>query len=51
VFLGLNGIVVKSHGGANERGVATAIGNAAKMVKNDLIRRIADDLGTLEKAA
>ena len=51
VFLGLNGIVVKSHGGANERGVATAIGNAAKMVRNDLIRRIADDLGTVEKAA
>ena len=51
VFLGLNGIVVKSHGGATERGVATAIGNAAKMVRNDLIRRIADDLGTVEKAA
>ncbi len=51
VFLGLNGIVVKSHGGANERGVATAIGNAAKMVRNDLVRRIADDLGNVEKAA
>ncbi|MGC5795849.1 phosphate acyltransferase PlsX [Sphingomonas sp. NFX23] len=51
VFLGLNGIVVKSHGGATERGVATAIGNAAKMVRNDLVRRIADDLGSVEKAA
>ncbi len=51
VFLGLNGIVVKSHGGANERGVATAIGNAAKMVRNDLVRRIADDLGSVDKAA
>ena len=51
VFLGLNGNVVKSHGGANERGVATAIGNAAKMVRNDLVRRIADDLGNVEKAA
>ncbi len=51
VFLGLNGIVVKSHGGATERGVATAIGNAAKMVRNDLVRRIADDLGNVEKAA
>jgi glycerol-3-phosphate acyltransferase PlsX len=51
VFLGLNGIVVKSHGGATDRGVATAIGNAAKMVRNDLIRRIADDLGNVEKAA
>ncbi|WP_242096497.1 MULTISPECIES: phosphate acyltransferase PlsX [unclassified Sphingomonas] len=51
VFLGLGGIVVKSHGGANERGVATAMGNAAKMVRNDLIRRIADDLGNFEEAA
>ncbi|MBJ6122337.1 phosphate acyltransferase PlsX [Sphingomonas mollis] len=45
VFLGLKGIVVKSHGSANELGVATAIGNAAKMVRNDLTRRIAEDLG------
>jgi glycerol-3-phosphate acyltransferase PlsX len=45
VFLGLNGIVVKSHGSASPAGVATAIGNAAKMVRADLTRRIADDLG------
>jgi glycerol-3-phosphate acyltransferase PlsX len=51
VFLGLGGIVVKSHGSANVRGVATAIGNAAKMVRADLTRRIADDLGNFEKAA
>ena len=51
VFLGLNGLVVKSHGGANERGVATAIGNAAKMVKADLARRIAEDLGNFESKA
>lgn len=51
VFLGLNGIVVKSHGSANERGVATAIGNAAKMVRNDLTRRIADDLGSVPAKA
>jgi glycerol-3-phosphate acyltransferase PlsX len=51
VFLGLNGIVVKSHGGANERGVATAIGAAAKMVRNDLTRRITDDLRNVAAAA
>jgi glycerol-3-phosphate acyltransferase PlsX len=51
VFLGLNGLVVKSHGGASELGVATAIGNAAKMVTADLTRRIRDDLGNFEKAA
>ena len=51
VFLGLNGLVVKSHGGANALGVATAIGNAAKMVKADLARRIAEDLGNFEGKA
>ena len=50
VFLGLNGIVVKSHGGATELGVATAIGNAAKMVRADLTRRIAQDLATITPA-
>ena len=50
VFLGLNGIVVKSHGGASPSGVATAIGNAAKLVRADLTRRIADDLGNFEAA-
>jgi len=51
VFLGLNGLVVKSHGNATELGVATAIGAAAKMVKADLARRILDDLGNFEKQA
>ncbi|KQO51465.1 phosphate acyltransferase PlsX [Sphingomonas sp. Leaf257] len=51
VFLGLNGVVVKSHGSANELGVATAIGNAAKMVRADLTRRIAEDLLNFEDAA
>lgn len=51
VFLGLNGIVVKSHGGATELGVATAIAAAAKMVRDDLIRRISDDLGNFEAKA
>ena len=51
VFLGLNGIVVKSHGSANERGVDTAIGFAAKMLRDDLNRRIAEDLGNFEAKA
>ncbi|MDR6788800.1 glycerol-3-phosphate acyltransferase PlsX [Sphingomonas sp. BE138] len=51
VFLGLNGLVVKSHGSANERGVATAIGNAAKMVRADLTRRIIEDLRHFEAKA
>src|SRR5205085_3783707 len=44
VFLGLNGIVVKSHGGANPKGVANAIGVACGMVRNDIIRKIGEDL-------
>ena len=44
VFLGLNGIVVKSHGGANEIGVANAVGLAARLAEQDLLRRIAGDL-------
>ncbi len=50
VFLGLNGIVVKSHGSATAGGVATAIGNAARMVQADLTRRIAEDLGHFQGA-
>ena len=44
VFLGLNGVVVKSHGSANDKGIANAIGVAARLVANDLARRIAEDL-------
>ena len=44
VFLGLNGLVVKSHGSANAKGVANAIGVAARMVRNDIIRKIGEDL-------
>jgi glycerol-3-phosphate acyltransferase PlsX len=44
VFLGLNGLVVKSHGGANAKGVANAIHVAASMVRNDITRKIGDDL-------
>jgi phosphate acyltransferase len=51
VFLGLNGIVVKSHGSANERGVDTAIGFAAKLLRDDLNRRIAEDLVNVEAKA
>ena len=48
VFLGLNGLVVKSHGGANKTGVANAIAVAAKSVRDDLARKIAEDLKYFE---
>ncbi|MEO7654551.1 MAG: phosphate acyltransferase PlsX [Sphingomicrobium sp.] len=44
VFLGLNGLVVKSHGSANAKGVANAIRVAASMVRNDITRRIGEDI-------
>ena len=44
VFLGLNGLVVKSHGAATPKGVANAIGVAARMVRNDITRKIGEDL-------
>lgn len=51
IFLGLNGLVVKSHGGANAAGVSNAIEVAAKLVRNNLTHRIADDLAAIEAKA
>lgn len=47
VFLGLNGVVVKSHGSATAKGVAHAVNVAARLLEDRLIDRIADDLGEL----
>ncbi|MEQ1954805.1 phosphate acyltransferase PlsX [Mesorhizobium sp. CN2-181] len=44
VFLGLNGIVVKSHGGADDEGFASAIELAYDMIRNRLLDRIEADL-------
>jgi glycerol-3-phosphate acyltransferase PlsX len=44
VFLGLNGLVVKSHGSATDKGVANAIRVAARMVREDLTRKIVEDM-------
>ncbi len=52
VFLGLQGIVVKSHGGAEGMGFASAIGLAYSMAESDFmaeIRRNLDRLEELEK--
>ena len=50
VFLGLNGIVVKSHGGANAAGMAAAIGLAIELLADDITRRIEADLNALGAA-
>ena len=44
VFLGLNGIVIKSHGGSDAEGTAAAMDIAHAMATADLVRKIARDL-------
>jgi glycerol-3-phosphate acyltransferase PlsX len=43
-FLGLNGIAVKSHGGTDALGFASAVDLAYEMVQSRLVSRLADDL-------
>jgi phosphate acyltransferase len=49
VFLGLNGVVVKSHGGTDALGFATAIDVAIDMVRNGLVARIASDVAAVHE--
>ncbi|MEM8750921.1 MAG: phosphate acyltransferase PlsX [Pseudomonadota bacterium] len=44
VFLGLNGVVIKSHGGTDAEGIASAIDVGHNMVRNSLQEKIASDL-------
>ncbi len=47
VFLGLNGVVVKSHGSASAKGVANAVAVAARLLEDNLTQRITHDLAKL----
>lgn len=51
VFLGLNGVVVKSHGSATADGIASALDLAIDMARHDIIRKIATDLAAVQDAA
>jgi len=51
VFLGLNGVVVKSHGSATAKGVAHAVNVAARLLENELTQRIAHDLAEMGEGA
>lgn len=44
IFLGLNGIVIKSHGGTDEIGVKSALGLAYDMARSQLIEKIGEGL-------
>jgi phosphate acyltransferase len=50
VFMGLNGVVVKSHGSATVGGVANAVEVAARLVEEDITARIAKDLMAITNA-
>ena len=47
IFLGLNGIAVKSHGGTDAIGFANAIGVAVDMAVHGAIEKIKEDFGRL----
>ena len=48
VFLGLDGIAIKSHGGTDAFGFASAINVGYEMAAGDLKGRIASDLGAFQ---
>ncbi len=50
VFMGLNGVVVKSHGSASVKGVANAVEVAARLVEEDITARIANDLRSVSES-
>jgi glycerol-3-phosphate acyltransferase PlsX len=51
VFLGLNGTVVKSHGSADETGVAAAIGLAITLARTGFVDRLAARVASTGKPA
>ena len=50
VFLGLNGTVVKSHGSADETGVAAAIGLAIQLARTGFVERLAARIASTGRA-
>jgi glycerol-3-phosphate acyltransferase PlsX len=44
VFLGLNGIVIKSHGGTDAEGFAYAVDMGSDMIRHDLLARLGETL-------
>ena len=48
MFLGLNGVVLKSHGSANDKGVANAIHVCAELVEKDIVGQVQADLAGLK---
>ena len=51
VFLGLNGVVLKSHGSADAKGVANAVHLCAELVEKDITRQVTEDLANFRSDA
>ena len=51
IFLGLNGITVKSHGGTDALGFANAVGLAVDLAREDFIARIQQDFSNLSRGS
>ncbi|HMO75003.1 MAG TPA: phosphate acyltransferase PlsX [Sphingopyxis sp.] len=51
VFLGLNGVVLKSHGSADAKGVANAVHLCAELVEKDITRQVTEDLANFGNGA
>ena len=49
VFLGLNGLVIKSHGGTDAEGFASAIELAREMARSGLVRMIGSDSALMDR--
>jgi glycerol-3-phosphate acyltransferase PlsX len=49
VFLGLNGIVIKSHGGTDAEGFAAAIEVGYGVVRDELLAKITSALGRAQE--
>jgi glycerol-3-phosphate acyltransferase PlsX len=49
VFLGLNGVVLKSHGSADAKGVAKAVHLCAELVEKDITRQVTEDLANFRR--
>jgi glycerol-3-phosphate acyltransferase PlsX len=50
VLLGLNGVVVKSHGGADPQGFAHAVDVAVDMISHDFNQKISDALAAMDRS-
>jgi glycerol-3-phosphate acyltransferase PlsX len=51
IFMGLNGVCVKSHGGTDAFGFANAIGVAVDMITNGAIEKMRQDFAVASAAS